>query len=84
MVCVVFVDVPLLYLVLSFIYLQVFELVTGRFLFPPNSEPLVTPDELHLAAMLALTGETFSATMLERSQLRDKFFNADGAFVCLF
>lgn len=38
-------------------------------------------DDKHLAQMQALVGETFSPSMLARSELQDNFFNQDGKFI---
>jgi serine/threonine-protein kinase SRPK3 len=60
------------------IMLQAFELLTGTWAFDPRGGSGFSADDEHLARMIELTGQTFSPAMLDRSELRDKFFNNDG------
>jgi serine/threonine-protein kinase SRPK3 len=55
-----------------------FELLTGHWAFSPEAGTTWSIKDDHLARMLELTGETFDASMLARSQLRDEFFDRDG------
>lgn len=57
---------------------KAFEMLTGNWLFPPDPEVSVTPEAYYLALVVSLTGDTFSPAMIERSQLRDRFFQPDG------
>jgi serine/threonine-protein kinase SRPK3 len=60
------------------INLQAFELLTGKQAFDPQGGSGFSIDDEHLSRMLELTGQTFSPSMLGRSELRDMFFNNDG------
>ncbi|OBZ69641.1 Serine/threonine-protein kinase SRPK [Grifola frondosa] len=56
-----------------------FELLVGRWLFnPEDGGDAWRLEDDHLAKMIEITGETFSASTLERSPLRDKYFDKTG------
>ncbi|GJE90011.1 kinase-like protein [Phanerochaete sordida] len=57
----------------------VFEMITGRWLFHPEGgdEDWSIEDD-HLAKMIELTGERFSAAMLQRSQNAREYFDGNG------
>ncbi|EKM54810.1 uncharacterized protein PHACADRAFT_258927 [Phanerochaete carnosa HHB-10118-sp] len=57
----------------------VFEMLVGRWLFHPiaGDEDWTLEDD-HLAKMMELTGEQFSARMLARSRLREQYFDDQG------
>jgi serine/threonine-protein kinase SRPK3 len=55
-------------------------LLTGRQTFDPQGGDGFSVDDEHLSRMLELTGQAFSPSMLDRSELRDKFFNNDGEY----
>jgi len=57
-----------------------FELVTGCWLFEPNTEAEWAREEDHLARMTETTGESFSLEMLEKSKHRPQYFNEQGKF----
>lgn len=56
------------------------ELLTGQWAFDPKAGRTWSMEDDHLASMLALTGETFSTSMLAHSKLRDNFLNEEGKF----
>ncbi|EKM54813.1 uncharacterized protein PHACADRAFT_96522 [Phanerochaete carnosa HHB-10118-sp] len=57
----------------------VFEMLSGRWLFHPESgdEDFSLEDD-HLAKMMELTGERFSSAMLQRAQLAQEYFDSRG------
>lgn len=57
---------------------QVFELLTGSWLFRLPPGQVITADELHLASMLSLTGESFTPAMIARSERRNELFDSYG------
>lgn len=57
---------------------KTFELLTGLWCFDPEQKGTASLDAHHLALLIALTGETFPLTMLERAQRRDEFFTPEG------
>lgn len=65
---------------LHFIITQTFELLTGRWLFSPQSGHT----EEHLAKMMELTGETFSEKLLSASQNKSEYFDNNGHYGSLF
>ncbi|GJJ14971.1 hypothetical protein Clacol_009241 [Clathrus columnatus] len=58
-----------------------YELLTGEKLFQPQDIPGLTPDESLLLLQFAVTGETLSKDVIDKSRVRDKFFNTEGHFV---
>jgi hypothetical protein len=58
--------------------IQAFELLMGKRAFDPWGSSNFSVDDEHLGRMLELTGQTFSPSMLGRSELCDNFFNNDG------
>ncbi|GJE90008.1 kinase-like protein [Phanerochaete sordida] len=57
----------------------VFEMLVGRWLFHPvDGEDDWSVEDDHLAKMMELTGETFSAEILARSPVRDEYFDTQG------
>jgi serine/threonine-protein kinase SRPK3 len=59
---------------------QTFELLTGRWLFNPQSGPTWTTEDDHLAKMMELTGETFNETTLSASRNRNEYFDDYGQY----
>jgi len=59
---------------------QTFELLTGRWLFNPQSGPTWSTEDDHLAKMMELTGQQFSKAVLERSTRRNEYFDVKGIF----
>ena len=57
---------------------QVFELLTGRWLFHPSGGATWSIVDDHLSKMQELMGETFSADLLNRARERKEFFNDSG------
>ncbi|KAF9066091.1 kinase-like protein [Rhodocollybia butyracea] len=55
-----------------------FEMLTGRWLFAPKAGSDWSLEDDHLAKMVELTGEKFSASMLQRAHFRDRYFNENG------
>jgi serine/threonine-protein kinase SRPK3 len=66
--------------VLNF-HLQTFELITGHWLFKPKAGDVWQREDDHLAQMMELTGEKFSTRLLERSRLRNHYFDDAGEHV---
>lgn len=54
-------------------------MLTGRWLFAPEAGSDWSLEDDHLAKMVELTGEKFSAPMLQRAQFRDQYFDENGA-----
>jgi hypothetical protein len=57
---------------------QTFELLTGHWLFHPKGCEELRREDDHLAKMMEITGETFDAKLLERSRLRNVYFDESG------
>ncbi|KAF9068745.1 kinase-like domain-containing protein [Rhodocollybia butyracea] len=55
-----------------------FEMLTGRWLFAPEAGSDWSLEDDHLAKMVELTGEKFSAPMLQRAQFRYQYFDESG------
>jgi hypothetical protein len=62
---------------------QVFELLTGRWLFNPSVGATWSLVDDHLSKMQEFTGETFSADLLSRARERERFFDKSGMFPLL-
>jgi serine/threonine-protein kinase SRPK3 len=63
------------------LYKQVFELLTGRWLFDPSAGHAWNIVDDHLAKMQEITGEMFSTDLLGRAAEGNKYFNDSG--VCI-
>jgi len=63
---------------------QTFELITGHWLFKPESGDGWQCEDDHLAKMMELTGEKFSTALLERSRLRNHYFDHTGDHIHAF
>jgi hypothetical protein len=57
---------------------QVFELLTGRWLFHPSEGATWSVVDDHLSKMQQFTGEAFSADFLSRAREREQFFDDSG------
>ncbi|KDR77473.1 hypothetical protein GALMADRAFT_65701 [Galerina marginata CBS 339.88] len=55
-----------------------FELLTGHWLFNPQSGSTWSTEDDHLAKMIEVTGETFSESMLSASPKSAEYFDKDG------
>ncbi|GJJ14907.1 hypothetical protein Clacol_009177 [Clathrus columnatus] len=55
--------------------LGTYELLTEQTLFRPLAIPSLTPNESLLLLQFAVTGETLSKDVIDRSRVRDKFFD---------
>lgn len=55
---------------------QTFELLTGHWLFDPENGGSIEDD--HLAKMMELTGEVFTAETLQYARRREHFFDREG------
>lgn len=59
---------------------EVFELLTGRWLFNPRSGPTFTEEQYHLAHMGPVVGETFDPTFVRSGKYSSQYIKEDGEF----
>lgn len=57
--------------------LQIFEFLTGRWLFVPREGPTWTAEAYHLAHMLVIASEEFDIAYFRAGKHFDKYFNND-------
>lgn len=57
---------------------QIFELLTGRWLFVPREGPTWTAEAYHLAHMPGVTGEEYDISYFRKGRRYAEYFNDDG------
>lgn len=57
-------------------------MLTGEWPFKPKADDGISAESDHLAQMMSLFGDVFPQTFLDKSPVRDQFFDEKG--MCIF